>query len=329
MPSVCEERDDARHGGGRRDDVRASPLTPAEVGVGGTRDEQRSRGHTQSRGDVAPRRLRRNPLGEQQTWIEIRKRVLELGDLVSQVEVHPGGVRCARHPTASSDRERVTSRRSESPIGEQAVPRNLAHAVHCALKQHERRAGADGGQFHVDERGMGGDDGEADSRRARVHAGGLDGAHGDGERVPAGLVKGCQLGGREQARIEVRERVPLDRRAEVQDGRIAFSRERQTGAQILVGVHPLVGRHLERPIGRDDLAQQRQRPLYFESFVELVRLPQQLRGTALRGQRGSRPDREDHRPHESPHREPRLRSVTRPSDSVLPGSITTVVSNVS
>src|SRR2546430_10586593 len=37
-----------------------------------------------------------------------------------------------------------------------------------------------GGQFHVDERGMRGDDGEVDSGRARVNSGRLDGANGDG-----------------------------------------------------------------------------------------------------------------------------------------------------
>ena len=327
MPSVYQERDDARGRGGRRDDVRGSPLTPTEISVGPAGDEQRGRGHTQSLGDVAPRRLGRNPLREQHTSIEIGQRVLEHGHLVPQVEVHTGGVRRARHPATPGDRQRVSSRRSESPIAEQAVPGDLTHTIQRALEQHERCAAADGEQFHVDERGVGGDDGEGDPGRARVHPGGLDRAHRDGERAPSGFVKGRQLGRREPARVELRERIPLDRRAEVQHGGVAFPRERETGAEILVRVDALVRRHLERPVGRDDLTQQRQRPLDLEPLVELVRLHQQLLRAALRGQRGRRADREQRRPDEPPHPAPRVRSVTRPSDSVPPGSITTVVSN--
>src|SRR5207249_2773068 len=120
-----------------------------------------------------------------------------------------------------------------------------------------------------------------------------------------------------------------DRRTEVEDGGIAFPRKRQAGAEVLVRVDPLLRCHLERPVGRDDLAQERQRSLYFEPLIELVRLPQQLPRAALPGQRRRGADREDHAPKEPPHPVPRLRSVTRPSDSVAPTSITTVVSNVS
>ena len=163
----------------------------------------------------------------------------------------------------------------------------------------------------------------------RVNSAPLDGANGDGQRAPPGFGKGRELGGREQARIEVGERIPLDRRAEVQDGRVAFPRDRKAGAEVFVRVDTLVACHLERPVGRDDLAQQRQRSLDFESLVELVRLPQQLRRAALRGECRCGTGRQDNRPHESPHPVPRLRSVTRLSDSVPPASITTVVSNVS
>ena len=176
---------------------------------------------------------------------------------------------------------------------------------------------------------MGGHDGEGHPGRARIHSGGLDGANRDGERAAPGFVKRRQLGGREQARVELGEGIALDRRPEVQHGGIAFPCERETRAQILVRVHPLVRRHLERPVGRDDLAQERQRPLDVEAFVELVCLRQQLPRAALRGERGSRADHEGRRPHEPPHPAPRPRSVTRPSDSVPPASITTVVSNVS
>src|SRR2546430_15896503 len=70
-------------------------------------------------------------------------------------------------------------------------------------------------------------------------------------------------------------------------------------------------------------------PFSLEPLVKLVRLHEQLLRAALCGQRGSRADHEGRRPHEPPHPAPRLRSVTRPSDIVAPGSITTVVSNVS
>src|SRR5207247_2292681 len=82
--------------------------------------------------------------------------------------------------------------------------------------------------------------------------------------APAGFAKGRQLGGREQARIEIGERVPLDRRAEVQDGGVALPRDRKAGAEVFVRVDTLVACHLERPVGGDDLTQQRQRPLDFE-----------------------------------------------------------------
>ena len=174
---------------------------------------------------------------------------------------------------------------------------------------------------------MGGHDGEGDPGRARVHPGGLDRAHRDGECAPPCFVEGRELGRREPARIELGERIALDRGAEVQHGGIALPRERETGTEILVCVDPLVRRDLEGPVGRDDLTQQRQRPLDLEPLVELVRLHQQLLRAALRGQRGRRADREQRRPDEPPHPAPRVRSVTRPSDSVPPGSITTVVSN--
>ena len=96
---------------------------------------------------------------------------------------------------------------------------------------------------------MGGDDGESDPGRARVHPRGLDRAHRNGERAPSGFVKGGQLGRREPAPVELSERIPLDRRAEVQHRGVAFPRERETGAEILVRVDALGRRHLERPIG--------------------------------------------------------------------------------
>ena len=176
---------------------------------------------------------------------------------------------------------------------------------------------------------MRGDDGEVDSGRARVNSGRLDGANGDGQRAPSRFAERRQLGGCEQARIEVRERIPLDRRAEVQDGGVPFPCDREAGAEVFVRVDPLVRCHFERPVGRDDLAQQRQRPLHFEALVELVRLAQQLGRAALRGERRTDSGRQDNHPRESPHPVPRLRSVTRLSDSVTPASITTVVSKVS
>ncbi len=143
------------------------------------------------------------------------------------------------------------------------------------------------------------------------------------------LAERGELGGCEQIRIEFRERISFNGGAEVQYGGVALPGEGEAGAQILVRLDPLFLRYLERPVGRDDLAQQRQGALHFEPLVQLVGLPQQLRGAALSGERADGGGDDDRRQRERPHPAPRLRNVTRPSDSVPPGSITTVVSNVS
>src|SRR5207244_216718 len=91
----------------------------------------------------------------------------ERRDLVPQVEVDAGRIRRAGQPAAPGNGERVTPWGRQPPIGEQSIPRNLTHTVHGALDERARRARADGGQFHVYERGMGSDDGEPDARGAR------------------------------------------------------------------------------------------------------------------------------------------------------------------
>src|SRR5437667_204357 len=184
-----------------------------------------------------------------------------------------GGSRRAGQPAAPGNGERVTPWGRQPPIGEQSIPRNLAHTVHGALDERARRARADGGQFHVYERGMGSDDGEPDARGARVHAGRLDRSDGDGECAALGLTERRELGGCEKSRIELRERIPVNVRPGKQHGGVALPGEGEAGAQILVRLDPLFARDLERPVGRDDLAQQRQRALHFESLVELVGLP--------------------------------------------------------
>ncbi len=270
---MYEERDNSGNRGGRRDDVRSAPLTTTEVPVGRAGDQQGGRGHAQSLGHVAPRRLGRHPLREQRTPFEIGQRVLERRDLVPQVEVHASRVRRARQPAAPGNGECVTPWGRQPPIGEQSIPRNLAHTVHSALYERARLARADGGQFHVYQRGMGGDDGERDARGPRVHTGRLDRSDGDGERAALGLTESRELGGCEEIRIEFCERIPFNGGPEIQHGGVALPGEGETGAQILVRFDPLLLRHLERPVGRHDLAQQRQRALHFEPFVELVGLP--------------------------------------------------------
>src|SRR3989454_5914577 len=104
---------------------------------------------------------------------------------------------------------------------------------------------------------MGGDDGEPDARGARVHAGRLDRSDGDGECAALGLTERRELGGCEEIRIELRERIPFNGGPEKQHGGVALPGEGEAGAQILVRLDPLFARDLERPVGRDDLAQQR------------------------------------------------------------------------
>src|SRR2546430_16297367 len=82
-----------------------------------------------------------------------------------------------------------------------------------------------------------------------------------------------ELGGCKQIRIELREWIPFNGGPEKQHGGVALPGEGEAGAQILVRLDPLFARDLERPVGRDDLAQQRQRALHFESLVKLVGLP--------------------------------------------------------
>ena len=174
------------------------------------------------------------------------------------------------------------------------------------------------------------DDGKGQTLGPRVDPAGGDGARGDGERQTPGAMEQLELGRGEQERVQVRERLALDGRAEVQHCGILLPDEGQAGAEVRVRADALLRRHFERPPRGDDLPQQRQRTLDVESLVGVVRLSQDL-GRAvlspgLRGEAREHRETEGEPLHVPP---PRVRRATRPRETVPPAGITMVVSNVS
>src|SRR5207248_7836016 len=142
-------------------------------------------------------------------------------------EVDPRGVRSLEQPAARSDDELVASRRRQPAVGEQAAPGDLTKSR--ALVVEERDTGWGGGrpELGVQRRFMRRDDGERQAFGPRVDPAGGDGARGDGERQAPGAMEQLELGRREQAWVEVRERLALDGRAEIQHRGVALPGEGQ------------------------------------------------------------------------------------------------------
>ena len=212
------------------------------------------------------------PFRQQVHGPQRRQRVFERFDVVLEIQIHAQRIRLRGELTAPDDREIVAPRRCQPTVRPQAVPGDFVRAIVRPVIQHHVVRAAERPQRRAQLGSVRRHHGDRQLSRARIEAGFRNRFHTHGECAATRDGKRALLRGGELRRIEIGEGIALERRPEIEDGGIWLASEHERGAEVLIGLDALRGRHLQRPFRRHNLTQERERAFDLEPLVQLTRL---------------------------------------------------------